>query len=203
MDNGSGNGAKERALRFQRAQPPELIAEASSLCRRVAGMNAKPMVRINPILDLLGRFSEAAAPYVACKPGCTHCCHIQVAITGVEAELLGNKIGVKPARLNPPRLRPQESFGYNTPCTFLDNGECSIYEHRPFVCRNHSSFELTDEPCRLTNEDGSRRTGSTALTPDYPSVKEALNLVVNLVGKTEYADIRDYFPSGISSRGAP
>lgn len=199
MNNDSHNVAMERALKFQREQPQDLLADALSLPRRVAGMNAKPMIRINPILDLLGRFSDAASPYVACKRGCNHCCHIQVAITGVEAQLLGSKIGVRPAKLNPPQLRPRDSFGYNTPCTFLENGECSIYEHRPFACRNHSSFEMTDEACRLTNSDGSPRQGGKLLTPEFPGVKEALNVVVNLVGKTEYADIRDYFPNGIRS----
>lgn len=188
--------AKTRSRKFQQEQPRELLLEASLLPQKVKGMNAKPMIRINPILDLADRFSKAVQPYTACKRGCNHCCHIEVAITGVEAQLLGSKIGVQPAKLNPPELRPKGSFSYDTPCSFLENGECSIYEHRPFVCRNHSSFELTDEPCRLTNNDGSERNYGQLITPDFPGIKEALNIVVNLVGRTEYADIRDYFPNG-------
>jgi Fe-S-cluster containining protein len=187
--------AESRASAFNREGPEELISEACELPRKVASMNAKLMLRIIPILDVAGKFSDAASPYIACKRGCNHCCHIQVAITGLEAQLLGHKIGVKPANLQPPRLRPQESFDYRTPCTFLENGECSIYDNRPLVCRTHASFEVDADECRLTDENGIRRRGGVH-TPDFPGVKEALNVVVNLFGKTQYADIRDYFPNG-------
>lgn len=192
----SSTTAEERAAAFKHQWPRELLVEAIELPKKVASMNAKPMLRILPILDVVGRFSEAATAYVACSRGCNHCCHIQVAITGLEAQLLGNRIGVKPVVLQQPRLRPQESFDYNTPCTFLENNECSIYDNRPFVCRNHSSFETSADSCRLTDENGGRRQGVQLLTPDFPGVKEALNVVVNLVGRTDYADIRDYFPNG-------
>lgn len=185
-----------RIRQFQIHQPRELIDETAVLRQKVLKMNAKPMIRINPILTIADRLTKALEPYTACKRGCNHCCHIQVAITGVEAQLLGSKIGVPPAKLAPPKLRPQSSFSYETPCTFLKDGECGIYEHRPFACRNHASFESTDEPCKLTNSDGSPRSGAEVITPDFPELKDALNAVVNLVGKTEYADIRDYFPRG-------
>lgn len=188
--------ADERAEASIRQRPISLLREAYELPKKVATMNAKPMLRILPILDVVGRFSEAATPYVACSKGCNHCCHIQVAITGLEAQLLGNRIGVKPSVLKPPRLRPQTDFDYTTPCTFLEDGACSIYENRPFVCRSHSSFETTADACRITDDNGERRQGVQLMTPDYPGVKEALNVVVNAYGKTEYADIRDYFPNG-------
>jgi Fe-S-cluster containining protein len=188
--------AINRSRRFQMEQPRELVNEALALPGKVAKMNAKPMIRINPILDLAGKFSKAVQPYTACQDGCSHCCHIEVAITGIEALQLGSKIGVKPAKLSPAKLRPKGSFSYETPCTFLVNNRCSIYEHRPFACRNHSSFEPTDEPCKLTNSDGTKKVSGQLVTPDFPGLKEALNVVVNLVGKTEYADIRDYFPNG-------
>jgi hypothetical protein len=186
---------QSRLAAIRRDQPMSLLVEANNLPTKVATMNAKLMLRINPILEMTSRFSDAAGPYVACKRGCNHCCHIQVAITRIEAQLLGNRIGVNPAPMPTPQLRPQDSYNYKTPCTFLENGECSIYEDRPYVCRAHASLEANEDPCRLTDEQGHDRNGKIS-RPNFPGVAEALNVVLKLAGKTDYADIRDYFPNG-------
>jgi hypothetical protein len=192
-DDDNHEAAKARSREFHQARPKELVLEAELLPQKILEMNAKPMIRINPILDLADKFSRAAGPYVACKQGCSHCCHIEVGITGVEAMLLASKIGVQPAKVTPSKTK--RTYGYNTPCTFLRNNECSIYEHRPFACRNHASFESSEDPCRLTDSDGNPRVG-TVITPNFPGIRDALNVVFKLVGKTNYADIRDYFPAG-------
>lgn len=187
--------AESRVAAFREAQSKELVLEALDLPRKVAAMNARPMLRIIPILEVASQFSDAVTPYVACKRGCNHCCHIQVAITRTEAQLLGSRIGVQPSAMKTPRLRPQDSYSYQTPCTFLENGECSIYDSRPLACRKHASFEANEEPCRLTDQAGNHLNAKIAI-PNFPGIVDAFNVVMKLVGKTDYADIRDYFPNG-------
>lgn len=88
---------------------------------------------------------------VACSRGCSHCCHIQVLIAEDEADVIGKRIGRKPRKV-PHRERIDTkafSFGYHNPCTFLVDGECSIYEHRPLACRIHYSLDIDALLCEL------------------------------------------------------
>ena len=39
-----------------------------------------------------------------------------------------------------------------TPCPFLDNGSCSIYQHRPLACRSHFSIR-NPEQCHPQSPD--------------------------------------------------
>jgi Fe-S-cluster containining protein len=86
----------------------------------------------------------------ACKPGCSHCCHVPVSITDVEARLIGQRVGIAPQSVpDAPGTEaavalehlpgaPEKSAGYTAPCPFLANDRCSIYEHRPLACRAHA-----------------------------------------------------------------
>ena len=70
-------------------------------------------------------------------------------MTQLEAERLGSAIGRAPKTRQ--RYMPAEegAFGYDTPCPFLIEGECSVYEHRPFACRKHHSLDVDALFCRL------------------------------------------------------
>ena len=84
-------------------------------------------------------------------------------ITSVEAQLIGEAVRRKPARLKEAlrlkdaatdpgyagRQRSAEHRVLGTPCPFLKQGECSVYEHRPFACRTHLSLDDDDLLCQL------------------------------------------------------
>ena len=64
-----------------------------------------------------------------CASGCDQCCRGERSVFSVEAELIRRHIKQYP--LSP---RPENPAGI---CAFLDNGQCTIYEVRPSICRTH------------------------------------------------------------------
>jgi Fe-S-cluster containining protein len=93
--------------------------------------------------------SSAYGPVSACKPGCSHCCHIPLVITQVEAVQIGRAIGRKPAKIEQP-VETLNFSGYTSPCPMLGADQlCSIYEHRPAVCRGHMNMDRDNLLCQL------------------------------------------------------
>lgn len=149
-------------------------------------------------------WAKPLAALSACRPGCSHCCYIPVAMTDVEARLLGERVGRKPAqmdkalraeaaladRLGPVRLpgAPAKNAGYSDPCPFLSHGRCSIYEHRPLACRVHLNMDVDDYLCAL-RDDG--------VEVDVPYADATTLKVAHfLVQPTaKWADIRYFFPA--------
>lgn len=131
-------------------------------------------------------FNEALMPLSACSNGaCNHCCHIPVAISKTEAEIIGNAVGRKPRKL-PGILEFKREYGYHMPCPFLKNGACSIYASRPFACRAHLSLDVNDRLCKLLPD----------ITVPVPlaDVRQLQSAYVQAGAGEEMADIRDYFP---------
>jgi len=120
----------------------ELIEKMASEYK--AGLDEDPigaMMGIHRLLD------DTVAEHVvkhSCTRGCSHCCHLSVDIWPPEAqvieryckehnipidlEYLGKQMGYAPLELP---ISPVSA------CVFLKNGECSIYEARPIMCRKY------------------------------------------------------------------
>lgn len=68
-----------------------------------------------------------------------------------EAELLARVSGRPKEHVPPPTyedLEGQDEFRF-TPCPFLVDGACSVYEHRPFACRLTHSLNENADACVL------------------------------------------------------
>ncbi len=86
---------------------------------------------------------------VACKIGCSACCHTQVSITEDESELLAQKVlgGIKIdyALLRKQMSAKNEENNFNKlsyedrKCVFLaEDRTCQVYDDRPSVCRTNA-----------------------------------------------------------------
>lgn len=152
--------------------------------------------------DLVGK---AAAPHAACRRGCSDCCHIGVTVNKAEAEVIGREIGRRPAK--PPRDRLlmeadvtegrfdkqrkwQQDAYFGVPCTFLaKDGACSIYEHRPLICRMQINLDVDNLLCKLVPE------GHGPVRVPYVNMTDAQSHYVMAFGTSApMADIRDWFP---------
>ncbi len=127
----------------------------------------------------------AGAPDVAtlaCRAGCTWCCHFSVDVRAVEVfrilDLMEHEFSVddrarihQEIRTNSATLRgldPIERMRRNVKCPFLAEGRCTIYAARPQTCRNYHATDVTG--CRLSYEDPN----NLEIDPDFaPFVYQA------------------------------
>ena len=136
----------------------------------------------------------------ACRAGCAHCCHIPVALSGKEAELLAKASGrtiteprapIRPALLSDPAqveaaTARLQQWPTGTPCPFLVDSACSVYAARPLACRVLINLDDDDLLCRHS-EDG------PAEVP-YADSRVLRALALAAQPSEVLADIRDFFP---------
>ncbi|MFS2106120.1 YkgJ family cysteine cluster protein [Ralstonia sp. Ralssp135] len=166
----------------------ELLEEEDSIGKTVTLMNSGARPKLRKIYALVDKLVDAAGPFVACRRGCSDCCHINVNITEVEAQLIEEQTGRGYKRLSTPVRHPADKFT-GVPCPFLADGACSIYSVRPFMCRHHLSFNLNAYWCAPER-------AHLAEMPmvSFGAAKEAHRSVTRLDGGGIHGDIRDFFP---------
>lgn len=131
---------------------------------------------------------------VACKRGCSHCCHIQVLMTQDEADVIGKRIKRKAVQYKGPSRGRADvetfDYGYHNPCTFLVDGECSIYANRPLACRTQYSLDIDALLCELAP-------GESPPVP-YLNPHPFMMAFLQMLGVPHVvpvlADIREFFP---------
>jgi Fe-S-cluster containining protein len=171
---------------------PELKAHVVSLPQRISKMNARRDIKLQEVLNTADRIMAHAASFAACKKGCSHCCYVSVPITDFEARYLGEKINTAPVSIKHSIRRDLNEFSGKTPCLFLKNNACSIYEFRPMTCRIHVNFDIDNYWCLHENwnkpEAAIPKPTIHALSSAYHQLGDKLKPIV--------ADIRDFFPNG-------
>lgn len=110
----------------------------------------------------------ASAPDVntlACRAGCTWCCHFSVDVRAVEVfsilDFVERTLSAEEkariyseVRANSATLRDldeMERMRHNVKCPFLSAGRCSIYTARPQTCRNYHATDVAG--CQQSFED--------------------------------------------------
>ncbi len=103
-------------------------------------------------------------PSFACAAGCAWCCHQQVALEPVEAIAIARHVDTRFTAEERAAVKQridalaERTKGMNnlswarlkTPCAFLIDGKCSIYEVRPLRCR--AVYSRDAEHCRWAME---------------------------------------------------
>jgi hypothetical protein len=81
---------------------------------------------------------------IACKKGCSHCCHVWVSATAPELLLIAKIVRrrggevidrLRAAHLYTKDFSFEERFRQPNPCPMLEQDVCSIYDSRPKACR--------------------------------------------------------------------
>ncbi|HWI40285.1 MAG TPA: YkgJ family cysteine cluster protein, partial [Verrucomicrobiae bacterium] len=91
---------------------------------------------------------------VACRPGCSSCCRVNVSVLAPEAALIALhpaaaavREGVRETALKVRWMEDPERIRRGIACPFLDaGGNCSVYPVRPLLCRSVTSTDA--EACR-------------------------------------------------------
>lgn len=118
-----------------------------------------------------GWLSRGGNGEVACRSGCSHCCHQSVGITPLEGfaivehlrstrsadELTGVLSKLEERGSETDGLTAAEQYSPRFPCVFLEGGACSIYEARPLVCRGMNSLDAEACQKRMFDEEARSR----------------------------------------------
>ena len=149
-------------------------------------------------------WAEPMARVAACRRGCAHCCHLQVAITSAEAKLIGDATGLAPSRpANAFHLkdaatesdlaqhwRQAEQRVAGAACPFLKDDECTLYEQRPFACRTHLSLDDDALLCQLI--------AGVKVPVPYADSRAVCGLFLAAQPAKVLADIREFFPQNLN-----
>ncbi|MFM9835006.1 MAG: YkgJ family cysteine cluster protein [Methylophilaceae bacterium] len=181
--------------KFFKSVTPELKAQVVSLPQRISKMNARPVIKLKEILNTADQIFDYAGRFAACSRGCGHCCHVSVPISAFEAQYMGDKLGIKPREVTQNRRPDLKTFGSHTPCPFLANGECSIYEVRPLTCRMHMNFDKDNYWCLHENW---QKPEAEIPRPTIVPLEHAYHQLMSQTKQQIVADIRDFFPNGKS-----
>lgn len=115
-----------------------------------------------------------------------------------EADAIGYKIGRMPVQLRSNYILPEiDSFGPEMPCTFLSNNACTIYEDRPFACRNLINLDIDPLLCGFENWELSRAKDTRSTGIQMLGAGPLAQAYSTLSGRDQIGDIRAFFPGGL------
>lgn len=191
--------AKLQAI--QQAMTPQWKESMRSRLDNLGSMASSPRSKLPKFYLLVEEFGEIRSPHVACKAGCSACCRtIPVEISDLEAQHITKATGIASAPLPPGR---HTSFDFlDTPCPFLVDNQCSIYEHRPFNCR---SLAVVDRDALTCNEVNTALTVAKdpravpAVMSKAQQFEPLYSKIVKRPGMV-WADIRQFFPASVFNR---
>lgn len=141
----SVNNAKRATERMSSIQFKDL----SERVNRLIHSRDPRWIRLRALYEALAEITVNVAPFAPCRRGCSHCCYTGVRMHPAEARMIASDIGR--AVVAKPKSRPTlwKPDAKESPCPFLVNDECSIYEHRPFACRAHYNMDVDSLLCEL------------------------------------------------------
>ena len=122
--------------------------------------------RINALMEQATQSLQADGAGIACREGCSFCCHLRVMIFPHEAialfRYLGSQMPEEQARMVRKRvlenaahiaaLAREGRAATNLPCAFLVDGRCGAYQARPAACSGYHS--LSREKCEASFNNG-------------------------------------------------
>lgn len=137
--------------KFNRRLPVKLDREQYDLAKMLRKPRFNdPFEAMGVIYDYIDRHNAYADGLVACKQGCSFCCHSEVGIYQVEADYIAKHVGGSAKKVAPDPTRTSKTWiDPNNPCPFLKDDACTVYKYRPMTCRTHLHFEATNEMCRF------------------------------------------------------
>lgn len=120
---------------------------------------------------------------IHCGPGCTECCHHVFAITEIEANEIARGVAALPVESRAVlRSRAAQYVerrlvrGDRLACPVLEDGKCSLYEHRPLLCRKFGMPLFNpDKPGRIFACELNFASGEEIHDPDLIQIQTGIH----------------------------
>lgn len=187
------NTPADRLKRLNARIPLALDHEDAAIAKRLRKPHITPLDGLETLYGHIDRFMAYTSGLAACQKGCAYCCHSQVAVSKLEADYIVLKTGRQAAAVRVAPMVSEQFCDFKRPCPFLLAGDksCSIYAHRPMLCRTHLSIESSNTPCQFDANPG-QTIMLLDRTRSWPGAMQAYVELVKRHGES-WADIRDYF----------
>lgn len=173
-DQAGGQALRLAAPLFEQRWQDVLAESVANITVRRLGESPDHRATLDVATEALDAFSgmchgwltQASNGEVACRQGCSHCCHQTVGVTPLEAfaivshlvstrsdgELTMLQAALEERVRETRGLTAAEQYSPRFPCVFLADGACSIYEARPLVCRGMNSLDADACQRRMFDE---------------------------------------------------
>jgi Fe-S-cluster containining protein len=131
----------------------------------------------------------------SCKLGCDQCCHVSLSVSAVEAQAIIDwfdrlnqdmKIILKKLWESEQCKGKDLEENLVSPCAFLYEGKCSIYESRPIICRSHGLPLLRLENGKNFLDCCSLNFQNTTPPKEDMLDLERLNLILSTLNETYF-----------------
>lgn len=150
--------------------PKKLIEKENSFFDKLSQSPLSNVKKLELIYSFMQQLSDAYESCTPCKKGCSICCSLgAITIHDVEIELIKKKY-----KLKGNIIKPKEN-GY---CHFLKDGQCSIYDARPYVCRRYHSFYKDNSACLPNNQKILRDAGIQETILEFSEIKKLFNTII-------------------------
>lgn len=143
--------------------------------------NLKKLEMLYSFMDLLFKHVHK---YTPCKKRCSSCCFYDVTISEIEIEYIERRN--RKAKRKKGGLK--KGRGHGTPCVFLRNDLCTIYESRPYLCRRHVMLTPNSSWCIA---DSSLNIEFDLIT--FTELDKSYEFILSSGGSQELLEIRDVF----------
>ena len=184
----SANAAAQKNVDWLAENKKVQYAELSLHFKQLSSAQNNPATRLHRIRFIAGEWSKIVTEVGACRKGCSHCCHIAVLIPKSEAKLIAKASG-RPLNKTTQGVELGVALDHTkyqgTPCTFLKDGACSVYDSRPFVCRTLANMDDSPILCELVPD--------VAVPVPYANAFRLQTTFVAIAHAEKYADIREWF----------
>jgi Fe-S-cluster containining protein len=123
---------------------------------------------------------------IACRSGCSACCHQMVLCSPFEIFIVAQHILTtrsdnqihrmmeRLAEISKLPMTPEARYGRHATCPLLEDNRCSIYDKRPSVCR--ALFSNSREKCEESLANGG---GDVGFLIDPPMVSSAMQIGID------------------------
>lgn len=161
--------------------PVFLRKAEAKIFKNLKKINRPAIIKLKKLYLFMDQFYDHIHKYTPCKQSCCHCCFYSISVSNIEVLYIENTYKIKGKNVAIP-LKIIEG----TPCCFLENTLCSIYDARPFVCRRHVILAADNRWCPHDSE-------YTFPMISFPEIDRSYERVLLESKSIELHDIREVF----------
>jgi len=160
--------------------PLNLKKEEANLVIRFSKHKGNSLTKLEALYDFMNKLYGFIKQYTPCKKSCSHCCYYEISLSEVEIQFIERSLKIKRSK--------NEYLGdfYGVPCPFLKNQVCSIYFHRPFVCRRHVILHNSSTYCHVDVANKHE-----TLLPRFSEVDKVYEMIILQENQSDIIDIKE------------